>query len=153
MYKENSKNYDPAMHSAEHILNQTMIRIFDCGRAFNAHIEKKKSKCDYRIARDLTEEERLRIENMVNEIIASDMPVKESFCSREEASKIVSLSRMPEESGGMVRIIRIGDYDICPCSGEHVKSTSEIGSFRITSASCRDGFLRLIFRLVEKNSL
>ncbi len=37
------KDYDPAMHTAEHILNQTMDRLFACGRSFNAHIEKKKS--------------------------------------------------------------------------------------------------------------
>jgi len=38
------KKFDPRMHSAEHILNQTMDRIYQCGRCFNAHIEQKKSK-------------------------------------------------------------------------------------------------------------
>jgi Ser-tRNA(Ala) deacylase AlaX len=37
------KKYDPRMHSAEHILNQTMDRMYQCGRCFNAHIERKKS--------------------------------------------------------------------------------------------------------------
>ncbi len=45
--------FDPRMHSAEHILNQTMDRMFGCGRCFSAHIEKKKSKCDYHYHRDL----------------------------------------------------------------------------------------------------
>ena len=35
------------MHTAEHILNQTMIRMFGCERSKNTHIERKKSKCDY----------------------------------------------------------------------------------------------------------
>ena len=35
------------MHSVEHILNQTMVRMFGCERSRNAHIERKKSKCDY----------------------------------------------------------------------------------------------------------
>jgi Ser-tRNA(Ala) deacylase AlaX len=147
MYKENSKDYNPAMHSVEHILNQTMIRMFQCGRAFNAHIEKKKSKCDYRIERNLTEEERQAVEDKVNEVIAADMPVTEDFYSREEAAKIISLSRMPEDAGETVRVIKIGDYDICPCSGVHVKSTSEIGNFKIISTSCDTGFLRLRFKL------
>jgi len=36
-----NKEYDPRMHSAEHILNQTMVRMFNRGRSFSAHIEKK----------------------------------------------------------------------------------------------------------------
>ncbi len=46
-------SYDPQMHTAEHILNQTMVRIFGCERSFPSHIEKKKSKCDYRFDRPL----------------------------------------------------------------------------------------------------
>jgi len=38
------KAYDPRMHSAEHILDQTIERMFCCGRCFRTHIEKKKSK-------------------------------------------------------------------------------------------------------------
>ena len=51
------KNYDPRMHSAEHILNQTMDRMYQCGRCFNAHIERKKSKCDYHFEKALTADE------------------------------------------------------------------------------------------------
>ena len=51
------KQYDPRMHSAEHILNQTMVRLLHTDRSFSAHIEKKKSKCDYRFDRKLTDEE------------------------------------------------------------------------------------------------
>ena len=48
---------EPRMHTAEHILNQTMVRMFDRGRSFSSHIEKKKSKCDYHFDRNLTSEE------------------------------------------------------------------------------------------------
>jgi Ser-tRNA(Ala) deacylase AlaX len=44
----NKQEYPP-MHTAEHILNQTMVRMFGCPRSRNAHIEKKKSKCDYQL--------------------------------------------------------------------------------------------------------
>ena len=44
---EPKKDYNEPMHTAEHILNQTMVRMFNCGRSKNAHIERKKSKCDY----------------------------------------------------------------------------------------------------------
>ena len=52
---ESRKQYNPQMHSAEHILNQTMVRMFNCGRSFSAHIEKKKSKCDYHFNTNLSQ--------------------------------------------------------------------------------------------------
>jgi misacylated tRNA(Ala) deacylase len=146
-YNRNPKEYDPRMHSAEHLLNQTMVRMFNCGRAFSAHIEKKKSKCDYHFDRDLTPAEIAEIEKRVNEVIQSDLPVREQFLSREEASSRFSLKRLPEEAGGTIRIITIGDYDACPCSGIHAPSTKAIGGFKIGSTSWENGVLRVRFRL------
>ena len=134
------------MHSAEHLLNQTMVRMFNCGRSFRAHIEKKKSKCDYRFDRPLTDEEIGAIQSKVNEVIASDQPVQEEFLSREEAQARFNLDRLPEETGDRIRIIRVGDYDACPCIGPHVKSTKEIGAFRILSSSFENGVLRIRFK-------
>ncbi len=145
----NRKDYDPRMHSAEHILNQTMVRMFNCGRAFSAHIEKKKSKCDYHFGRNLTSEEIVKIENKVNEIIKSDLPIQEKILSREEAGHIVSLVRLPEDAGDKVRIIAIGNYDLCPCSGVHVSITSEIGEFKIISADYANDILRIRFKIIN----
>ena len=44
---EHNKEEYPPMHTAEHILNGTMVKMFGCRRAQNAHIERRKSKCDY----------------------------------------------------------------------------------------------------------
>jgi alanyl-tRNA synthetase len=143
----NRKEYDPRMHSAEHILNQTMVRMFNCGRAFSAHIEKKKSKCDYHFERNITAEEIVQIENKVNEVIKSDLPIQEKILNREEAGKVVSLARLPEDAGDKVRIIAIGDYDVCPCSGIHARTTGEIGEFKIISSDCANGILRIRFKI------
>jgi misacylated tRNA(Ala) deacylase len=143
----NRKEYDPRIHSAEHILNQTMVRLFHCGRAFSAHIEKKKSKCDYHFERNITAEEIVQIESMVNDVIKADLPIQEKILTREEAGKIVSLTRLPENAGEHVRIIAIGDYDLCPCSGVHALRTSEIGEFKIISTDCTNGVLRMRFKI------
>jgi len=135
------------MHTAEHLLNQTMVRMFGCGRAFSSHIEKKKSKCDYRFTRDLTAEEKAGLEKRVNEAVLADMPVKESYISREEAAGTLDLGRLPEGAGERLRVILIGGYDACPCIGEHVNSTREIGAFRIVSTSFENGVLRVRFKL------
>lgn len=144
-----SKSYDPRMHSAEHILNQTMVRMFNKGRSFSAHIEKKKSKCDYRFDRNLTPSEIEKIQTSVNNVIRLSLPVIEEFISREEAQRNFNLERLPEDAGDTIRIIRIGDYDACPCSGMHVQSTKEIGEFKIISTGYEDGVLRVRFKLEE----
>jgi alanyl-tRNA synthetase len=122
--------------------------MFNCGRAFSAHIEKKKSKCDYRIDRNLAEEEILAIENKVNEIIQADLPIRDCLLSREEAANVVSLAKLPDDAGESVRIVSIGDYDVCPCSGLHALTTREIGTFKIISTDYANGRLRVRFKLV-----
>ena len=145
-----SKQYNPQMHSAEHILNQTMVRMFNCGRSFSNHVEKKKSKCDYHFDRNLTSEEIEQLNSKVNEVIQRDLPVKEEFYQREEAEKIFNLSRLPEDADDNVRVIKIGDFDVCPCSGLHVDRTKEIGSLKIFSSDFKDGVLRVRFKLENK---
>lgn len=145
------KDYNAPMHTAEHILNGTMDKLFGCGRAFSSHVEKKKSKCDYHFNRPLTDEELLQIESAVNEAISRNLDVTEDFISKEEAEKQFNLSRLPESAGDMLRIIRIGDYDACPCIGTHVQNTSEIGKFRIISSDYNDGVLRVRFKREENN--
>ena len=141
------KKYDPRMHSAEHILNQTMDRMFQSGRCFNAHIEPKKSKCDYHLGRALTANEIEEVQSRVNRIIQSDLPVSEKFITKSEAVSRFNTEKLPDEVGDDIRIVSIGDYDHCPCIGPHVKSTSDIGEFQITSTDFRNGVLRIRFKL------
>ncbi|MCX6237406.1 MAG: hypothetical protein NTY07_07600 [Bacteroidia bacterium] len=143
------KSYDPQMHTAEHILNQTMVRMFGCERSFSSHIEKKKSKCDYRFDRPLTQYEELELVNQINEVIRRNIEVKEQFLTLAEASEKFSLSRLPEGTGDEVRIVTVGDYDACPCIGPHVMNTSEIGVFQLVSTTCENGILRVRFKLLE----
>lgn len=135
------------MHSAEHILNQTMVRTYNCGRCYSAHIERKKSKCDYHFDHALTDAEVADIQSTVNNIIDSDLPVTISLFSKDEAERLFNTEKLPESVTDDVRIVHIGDYDACPCIGEHVASTGEIGKFRITTTSFEDGILRIRFKL------
>ncbi|MCG8616339.1 MAG: hypothetical protein MI802_09000 [Desulfobacterales bacterium] len=143
-----SKSYDPRMHSAEHLLNQAMVRRFDCGRCFSAHINPKKSKCDYQFERALTPEEVEAVQEDVNRAIQLDYPVIIEQMPREAAERAFDLARVPgKEDMTHFRVVRMGDYDACPCIGEHVSSTGEIGGFRITGAGFEDNVLRIRFKL------
>jgi alanyl-tRNA synthetase len=141
------KRFDPRMHSAEHILNQTMIRLLGSGRCFSAHIEKKKSKVDYHFDRPLTDGEVKEIEKRVNEVLRADVPVFEEYLDRDLAVAQFNLERLPADAGDRIRIVRVGDYDACPCIGPHVGSTGEIGAFRVISTSFEDGVLRIRYKL------
>ena len=148
---EHNKQEFPPMHTTEHILNQTMVREFGCPRSRNAHIERKKSKCDYELAECPSQEKMQEIEDAVNRVIDSHLPVTTEFVTREEAASIVDLSKLPADASETLRIVRVGDYDACACIGTHVENTSEIGHFKIISYDFNDErkVLRMRFKLVE----
>lgn len=145
-----TKAYVPRMHSAEHILNQVMVRKFDCGRCFSAHVNKKKSKCDYHFGRELTDVEAKEIEAAVNEAISADLVVGEEMISLDKAEHLYNLTRLPDDATE-IRIVHIGDFDACPCIGEHVERTSEIGTFQLSSHDFNDGVLRIRYKLIDTN--
>ena len=147
---DHNKQEFPPMHTCEHILNQTMIRMFGCERSRNAHIERKKSKCDYKLPTPPTQEQIEEIEQRVNDVIARNLPVTSEYATRGNVPEGVDLSKLPEEASETLRIVRVGDYDTCACIGTHVENTSEIGTFKISSHSWEEGTLRLRFKLVEK---
>lgn len=144
---EHNKQEYPPMHTAEHLLNGEIDRRYKCGRAFSSHIERKKSKLDYHLPAPLTEEEIKALEKYINGIVMEDIELTEEYLSQEEAMKRLDMSRLPENASATVRVIKIGDYDECLCAGNHVKSTSEIGNFRITSTRYQDGVQRIVFKL------
>ena len=138
------------MHTAEHILNGTMVKMFGCPRSRNAHIERKKSKCDYLLDACPTDEQVAQLETAVNEVIGWHLDVIIEFMTREEAASIVDLSKLPEDASETLRIVRVGDYDACACIGAHVNNTSEIGTFKILSHDFEDGRWRVRWKVIEK---
>lgn len=149
VFNAHNKQENPQNHTTEHLLNQTMIRLFNCGRAVSAHIETKKSKCDYALPQEPTAEEIANIENKMNEVIAQGLPVYSDYIKKEEAKTIYNLSKLPDDASDTLKIVHIGDYDACPCIGIHVENTSEIGTFKILSSSYENGIWRVRWKTVR----
>ena len=135
---EHNKEEYPPMHTTEHILNQTMIRL----------LERKKSKLDFRFQREPEESEINQIEQQVNRIIQRGLPITTEYITQEEALGRFDLRRLPDNASETVRVVKVGDYDECLCIGRHVENTSEIGVFKIISYDFKDGILRLRFKLL-----
>lgn len=148
-FNQHNKQEYPPMHTAEHILNGTMVKMFGCRRSDNAHIERRKSKCDYRMAGPLAQEQLQAVEDAVNGVISRHLDVTTEVAHKADVADRFDLSRLPDDASEMVRIVKVGDYDECLCVGAHVANTSEIGHFRISSARFADGVQRIVFRLDE----
>lgn len=150
--EHNKSEHEPS-HTAEHLLNQTMVRLFGCERSKKAHIERKKSKINFLLPSPPSAEQVADIERRMNELIAQDLPVTYEFVTRDTIPAGVKLDKLPEDASETLRLVRIADYDVCPCIGQHVASTAEIGSFRITSTSWTPaaegdlGSFRIVFKV------
>ena len=147
---DHNKEEFPPAHTAEHLLNQTMIRLFGCERSHNAHIERKKSKMSFLLDHKPSRQEEKEIEEKMNELIEDDLPVTFEFVTRDELPEGVSLDRLPDDASETIRLVRIGDYDVCPCIGKHVRSTSQIGRFEMlgTNWDEHERSFRVRFKIV-----
>lgn len=140
---DHNKEEFPPAHTAEHLLNQVMVRMFGCERSRNAHIERKKSKISYILDCKPDRKEEKEIERRMNELIEEDLPVTFEYVTRIQLEGMImdaeegspdaqlSLERLPDDASDTIRLVRIGDFDVCPCIGKHVRSTSQIGRFEM----------------------
>ena len=157
---DHNKDEFPPAHTAEHLLNQLMMRMFSCERSNNAHIERKKSKISYILDHKPDRKEEREIERQMNELIEQDLTVTFQFVTRAELEGIImeaeedspesrmDLERLPTDASDTIRLVRIGDYDVCPCIGKHVRSTSQIGRFEMLGTNWDND--RMAFRIRYK---
>ena len=147
---EHNKEEFPPAHTAEHLLNQVMIRLFGCERSYNAHIERKKSKMSFRLDHKPTRQEEREIEREMLRLIDENLPVTFEFVKRDEIPAGVQLDRLPDDASETLRLVRIGDYDVCPCIGRHVRSTGQIGRFEMlgTNWDEQERSFRVRFKII-----
>ena len=131
LLNEHHKEEFPPAHTAEHLLNQVMLRMFGCERSINAHIERKKSKMTFLLEQKPDRHAEKEIEKRMNELIEEDLPVTYDFTDRDHLPSNINVDRLPNDASDTVRIVRIGDFDVCLCIGKHVRSTSQIGRFEV----------------------
>ena len=97
----------------------------------------------------LTEEQIADIAARVNAVIEADMPVTYEYVRHDAVPADVPLDKLPDTAEDVLRLVRVGDYDVCACIGAHVEHTAQIGRFRISSTSYKDGQFRIVFRLAD----
>ena len=115
------------MHTALHLLSV----IVPCPVTGGA-IGEEKSRLDF----DMPEApEKESLEARLNELVLADHPVSEEWIGTEELAArpdlVKTVGARPPETGGQIRLVRIGEINLQPCGGTHVRSTAEIGALRI----------------------
>jgi Ser-tRNA(Ala) deacylase AlaX len=149
-FNEHNKEEFPPAHTAEHLLNQVMVRMFGCERSYNAHIERKKSKMSFHVDHKPTRQEEKEIEREMQRLIEEDLPVTFEVVPLSELPEGIRVDRLPSDVSDSIRLVRIGDYDVCPCIGKHVRSTSQIGRFEMlgTNWDEHEHSFRVRFKIV-----
>ena len=130
-FNTHNKEEFPPAHTAEHLLNQVMIRMFGTERSSNAHIERKKSKMTFILDHKPDRKEEKAIEAEMNRLITEDLPVTYEMVDRNNIPDGVSVDKLTEDASELLRLVRIGDFDVCLCIGKHVRSTAQIGRFEM----------------------
>lgn len=130
-FNTHNKEEFPPAHTAEHLLNQVMIRMFGTERSSNAHIERKKSKMTFILDHKPDRKEEKAIEAEMNRLITEDLPVTYEMVDRNNIPDGVSVDKLPKDASELLRLVRIGDFDVCLCIGKHVRSTAQIGRFEM----------------------
>ena len=140
-FNDHNKEEFPPAHTAEHLLNQVMIRLFGCERSYNAHIERKKSKMSFHIDHKPTRQEEKEIEREMQRLIEEDLPVTFEVVPLSELPEGVHADRLPSDVSDSIRLVRIG---------KHVRSTAQIGRFEMlgTNWDEHEHSFRVRFKIV-----
>jgi misacylated tRNA(Ala) deacylase len=140
------------MHTAQHVVSKVVLDEFGAQTAGN-QIHTDRSRIDFEPA-DFSDEDVALIEARTNAVIEEDLPVEKKQMARAEAEE-----KTPEGRGLLdlipdhvdpLRMVQIGDLDLCPCGGTHVDHLQEIGGIHITNRTSKGADVdRIEFELVK----
>jgi alanyl-tRNA synthetase len=123
-----------ANHTATHLLHQALRDVLgDHVKQAGSAVRPDKLRFDFTHEKQLTPQERERVERAVNDKVFEAIPVRTFVTPIEEARKLGAMMLFSERYGDEVRVVEIGDYSTELCGGTHVRSTAEIGPFVIQS--------------------
>jgi alanyl-tRNA synthetase len=134
-------------HTATHLLHAALReRLGSHVRQAGSYVGPDKLRFDFSHGRALSAEERLDVEDRVNEWIARDDPVRPITTTLAEAKRLGAMALFGEKYGDVVRMVEIGEgeYSRELCGGTHVRSTAEIGLFHILSETSSAANVRRI---------
>jgi alanyl-tRNA synthetase len=123
-----------ANHTGTHLLHQALREILgDHVRQAGSAVRPDKLRFDFTHEQALTQEERRRVERLVNEKVFENLPVHVFETPIDEARRLGAMMLFGEKYGDIVRVVEIPGFSTELCGGTHVTSTAEIGPFVVLS--------------------
>ncbi|MBI1968798.1 alanine--tRNA ligase [Candidatus Woesearchaeota archaeon] len=139
------------MHTATHLLNEALRRMLSKDiHQRGSNITAERLRFDFNFPRKLTPEEVKRVEDEVNRVITLNLPVVRKEMAYKDALKMGAEAEFGQKYPERVSVYIVGDYSQELCGGPHVKSTKEIGRFKIVKEEACAAGVRRIKAVVEE---
>ncbi len=139
-----------AYHTATHLLNAALKRVIgENSHQRGSNITTERMRFDFNCDHKLTDEEKKKVEDLVNEWIKEDLPVTVETMKKEDALKSGAECMFIEKYPDEVTVYTIGDVSKELCGGPHVKHTGELGHFKITKEEASSQGVRRIKAILE----
>ena len=134
-------------HTATHLLHAALReRLGTHVRQAGSYVGPDKLRFDFTHGAPLAPEELRAVEDRVNEMVLANMPVRALTTTLDEARKLGAMALFGEKYGDVVRMVEVGDgsWSRELCGGTHVRSTAEIGVFKVTQETSSAANVRRI---------
>lgn len=137
-------------HTATHLLNAALKKVLGPHvHQKGSNITHERMRFDFSHDSKLTDEEKKKVEDLVNEYIQMAIPVERLEMKKEDAIKMGAEAMFLDKYGDIVTVYKIGDVSIELCGGPHVKNTSELGKFKIKKEESSSSGVRRIKAILE----
>lgn len=137
-------------HTATHLLNAALKKVLgDHVHQKGSNITVERMRFDFSHNSKMTDEEKQKTEDLVNEYIQMAIPVEKLEMQKEEALNLGAEAMFINKYGDIVTVYKIGDVSIELCGGPHVHNTSELGHFKIKKEEASSAGVRRIKAILE----
>lgn len=142
-------------HTATHLLHKALRDVLgDTVQQKGSNITPERLRFDFTHPQKMTDEEKKKVEDIVNEQIVKALPVTRVELPKEEALKTGALHFFGDKYGDIVSVYYIGDsidsaFSKEFCGGPHVTNTSELGHFKIAKEEAVSAGVRRIKAILE----
>ena len=137
-------------HTATHLLNAALkVVLGDHVHQKGSNITAERMRFDFSHGAKMTDEEKQKVEDLVNEYIAKDIPVEKMEMKKEDAISLGAEAMFLDKYGDIVTVYKIGDFSIELCGGPHVENTGKLGHFKIKKEEASSAGVRRIKAILE----